>query len=168
VYACLGDEQWVALSVTSDAEWRAVVEVVGEPEWARDPDLATGAARRARHDELDAALSDWFATQDRDDAVTRLLAAGVLAAPVWDQMIQDELPQLAERGFTQWLDHPIAGPVGYPGTGVRADTFDNSYCAPAPTVGQHTDAVLHELGLTDDEIAALAANGITAPPNEVA
>jgi crotonobetainyl-CoA:carnitine CoA-transferase CaiB-like acyl-CoA transferase len=160
VYACPGDEQWVALSITSDEEWRALVDELGDPEWARDPDLATGAGRRARHDELDARLAEWFATQDRDDAVARLLDAGVLAAPVWDQMIQDELPQLAERGFTQWLDHPIAGPVGYPGTGVRADTFDNSYRAPAPTVGQHTDAVLHELGLTDDAITTLRATGV--------
>ena len=98
--------------------------------------------------------------RDRDDTVEQLLAAGVLAAPVWDQMIQDELPQLAERGFTQWLEHPIAGPVGYPGTGVRADTFDNSYRAPAPTVGQHTTEVLHELGLEDAEIAALHDSGV--------
>ena len=109
---------------------------------------------------LDAALSEWFAPRDRDDTVEQLLAAGVLAAPVWDQMVQDDLPQLAERGFTQWLEHPIAGRVGYPGTGVRADTFDNSYRAPAPTVGQHTDAVLHELGLTADEIAALRRSGV--------
>ena len=160
VYACPGDEQWVALSITSDDEWAALVDELGDPEWALDPELATGAGRRARHDEIDTLLSEWFATQDRDDVVARLLDGGVLAAPVWDQMIQDELPQLAERGFTQWLDHPIAGPVGYPGTGVRADTFDNSYRAPAPTVGQHTDAVLHELGVTDDEIAGLRASGV--------
>ncbi len=130
VYACAGTEQWVAVSITDDREWRALVTVLGDPEWARDPELATGAGRRARHDALDASLSEWFAPRDRDDTVEQLLAAGVLAAPVWDQMIQDELPQLAERGFTQWLEHPIAGPVGYPGTGVRADTFDNSYRAP--------------------------------------
>jgi crotonobetainyl-CoA:carnitine CoA-transferase CaiB-like acyl-CoA transferase len=75
-------------------------------------------------------------------------------------MIQDEMPTLAGRGFTQWLEHPIAGRVGYPGTGVRANTFDNSYRAPAPTVGQHTDDVLHELGLRDDEITTLRESGV--------
>jgi len=160
VYACAGDEEWIALSITSDEEWRALVGVLGDPEWARDPALATGAGRRARHDELDAALAAWSADRERDTTVDALLVAGVLAAPVWDQMIQDELPQLAERGFTQWLEHPIAGPVGYPGTGVRADTFDNSYRAPAPTVGQHTTEVLHELGLSDDEIDALRADAV--------
>jgi crotonobetainyl-CoA:carnitine CoA-transferase CaiB-like acyl-CoA transferase len=76
-------------------------------------------------------------------------------------MIQDELPQLAERGFTQWIEHPLAGLVGYPGTGLRADRFDNSYRAPAPTVGQHTTEVLRdELGLTDEELAALSRSGV--------
>jgi crotonobetainyl-CoA:carnitine CoA-transferase CaiB-like acyl-CoA transferase len=163
VYACDGHEQWVAISITSDDEWRALVGVLGDPEWARDATLASGGGRRARHDELAAELAAWFVGRDRDETVEALLAAGVLAAPVWDQMIQDELPQLAERGFTQWLEHPVAGAVGYPGTGVRADSFDNSYRAPAPTVGQHTTEVLRELGLSDAEIDELAANGITAP-----
>jgi len=160
VYPCAGDEQWVALCITSDGEWRALGKVLGNPEWARDPAFATAAGRRGRHDDLDAALSAWFAERDRNDSVARLLAAGVLAAPVWDQMIQDELPQLTASGFTQWLEHPVVGRVGYPGTGVRADTFDNSYRAPAPTVGQHTTDVLRELGLTDTEIDALHDSGV--------
>jgi crotonobetainyl-CoA:carnitine CoA-transferase CaiB-like acyl-CoA transferase len=165
VYACAGEEQWVALSITDDREWSALVEIMGDSGWAGDPDLATGAGRRARHDELDTHLATWFADRDRDATVEALLRAGLLAAPVWDQMIQDELPTLARRGFNQWLDHPVAGPVGYPGTGVHADTFDNSYRAPAPTVGQHTREVLVEqLGLTDDELDRLSAAGITAPP----
>ena len=76
----------------------------------------------------------WFAGRDRDDTVDRLLAAGVHAAPVWDQMIQDELPQLAERGFTQWLEHPVAGlrrATRAPGS--ASDQFDNAL----PGAGAH-------------------------------
>jgi crotonobetainyl-CoA:carnitine CoA-transferase CaiB-like acyl-CoA transferase len=164
VYACAGHEQWVALSVTDDAMWRALAGVLGGPAWAASEDLATGAGRRAAHDAVDAELTKWFDGRDRDDTVDSLLAAGVLAAPVWDQMIQDELAQLAERGFTQWLEHPVAGLVGYPGTGLRSPDFDNSYRAPAPTVGQHTAEVLREkLALTDDELADLAAQGVIGP-----
>jgi crotonobetainyl-CoA:carnitine CoA-transferase CaiB-like acyl-CoA transferase len=163
VYACAGDEQWVALSITDDREWDALIEVMGDSSWAGDPAFATGAGRRACHDEIDARLAAWFAGRDRDHTVEQLLGAGVRAAPVWDQMIQDELPTLARRGFTQWLEHPVAGRVGYPGTGVHADTFDNAYRAPAPTVGQHTREVLTEqLGLTDADLDRLTAAGITA------
>jgi crotonobetainyl-CoA:carnitine CoA-transferase CaiB-like acyl-CoA transferase len=161
VYACAGHEQWVAVSITTDDEWHALVRVLGGPAWASDDALATGAGRRAAHDRIDDELAKWFAGRDRDDTVETLLAAGVLAAPVWDQMIQDELPQLAERGFTQWLEHPLAGRVGYPGTGLRADRFDNAYRAPAPTVGQHTTEVLREkLGLTDAELVSLSRTGV--------
>jgi crotonobetainyl-CoA:carnitine CoA-transferase CaiB-like acyl-CoA transferase len=161
VYACAGHEQWVALSITSDDDWHRLVGALGDPLWAEDAAFATGAGRRAAHDAIDAELAIWFAARDRDETVDALLAAGVLAAPVWDQMIQDELPQLAERGFTQWLEHPVAGLVGYPGTGIRSSQFDNSYRAPAPTVGQHTAEVLREkLGLGDDELATLSRTGV--------
>ena len=118
---------------------------MGDPAWARDPRFATAAARRRRHDAIDERLRAWFDQQERDAAVARLVAAGVHAAPVWNQNLLDELPHLAARGFTQWLDHPVAGAVPYPGTGMRAAQFDVAYRAPAPTVGQHTNEVLREL-----------------------
>ena len=86
------------------------------------------------------------------------------AAPVWDQNLQDELPQLVARGFTQWLDHPVAGGVGHPGTGLRAAEFDMRYRGPAPTVGQHTGEVLRDdLHLDDDELTALVERGAIGP-----
>jgi CoA:oxalate CoA-transferase len=65
------------------------------------------------------------------------------------------------------IEHPVAGLVGYPGTGIRSPQFDNSYRAPAPTVGQHTAEVLREkLGLTDGELTRLTEAGVIgAPPH---
>ena len=86
------------------------------------------------------------------------------AAPVWDQNLQDELPQLVARGFTQWLDHPVTGRVPHPGTGLRAAQFDTRYRGPAPTVGQHTGEVLRDdLHLTGDDLTALAERGAIGP-----
>ncbi len=162
-YACAGDEQWVALTIGCDEEWARLVGVLGAPGWATAKDLSTGAGRRARHDDIDRELAAWFSGRGRDETVAELIAAGVHAGAVWDQNAQDALPQLAARGFTQTIEHPLAGPVGYPGTGVRASAFDLGYRAPAPTVGEHTTDVLRDvLGLTDTEIAGLAARGITA------
>jgi crotonobetainyl-CoA:carnitine CoA-transferase CaiB-like acyl-CoA transferase len=159
-YRCAGDDEWVAVSVRTDAEWEALVRVLGSPAWAADPGFATRAGRRAHHDEIDGHIGAWSAALEPGAAAAALHAAGVPAAVVWPQMRQDELPQLAERGFTQWLDHPLAGRVGLPGTGMRSPQLDLAYRAPAPTVGQHTVEVLTELlGLDDDELDALAARG---------
>jgi crotonobetainyl-CoA:carnitine CoA-transferase CaiB-like acyl-CoA transferase len=161
VYACRGEEQWVALSITSDDQWRALGTLLGEPPWVLDGALATRSGRRAKHDDVDRELATWFARQDRDDVAARLLADGIHAAPVWDQNVQDELPQLAARGFTQFLDHPVAGRVGLPGTGLRSAQFDLHYRAPAPTVGQHTGEVLRELlDLGDEEVGVLVERGV--------
>jgi crotonobetainyl-CoA:carnitine CoA-transferase CaiB-like acyl-CoA transferase len=161
VYACRGDEQWVAVTVADDQAWRALCGALDEPAWARDPALARGTGRRLRHDDIDRELAAWFATRDRDEVVAHLVDAGVHAAPVWDQNRLDEQPQLAARGFTQWLEHPVAGPVPHPGIGLRSPQFRTDYRAPAPTVGQHTTDVLDaRLGVGDDERAQLVADGV--------
>ena len=152
VYACAGHEQWVAL--VGDVRRR----VARAGRRAREARLGDGRRRSRpapavapRTTTIDAELARCFAARDRDDTVDVLLTAGVLAAPVWDQMIQDELPQLAERGFTQWLEHPVAGLVGYPGTGIRSAEFDNSYRAradrrPAHPRGAPREARPHRRG----------------------
>src|SRR6185369_776394 len=55
VYACAGGDQWIAIAVESDAQWRSLREAMGDPAWAKDEGLETAAGRRARHDEIDAA-----------------------------------------------------------------------------------------------------------------
>ena len=90
-----------------------------------------------------------------------LVQAGVHAAPVWDQNRLDEQPQLAARGFTQWLDHPVTGPVPHPGIGAARATVPHRL----PRTGADRRAAHHrgaerELGVVDDELVQLAADGV--------
>ncbi|MEU8139216.1 CaiB/BaiF CoA-transferase family protein [Streptodolium elevatio] len=139
VYRCAGEEQWAALAVETDEQWQALARLTG---WGAD--LATRAERRARHDEIDERLAAWFADRDRDATAELILNAGVPAAPVWDQMLQDELPQLVARHFYQPLEHPIAGTVRHPGIGMHSQQLDLTLRGPAPTLGQHTEEVLRD------------------------
>ena len=160
VYQCAGDDRWVALAVETDEHWEALRGVMDDPDWAAATELATRAGRRRHHDRVDGHLADWFAGHDRDEVVEALLAQRVPAAPVWDQMALGELPQLADRGFFQRVHHPIVGDVDLPGIGLRSPDIDFAYRAAAPTLGQHTVAVLRErLGCDDAELAALVADG---------
>jgi crotonobetainyl-CoA:carnitine CoA-transferase CaiB-like acyl-CoA transferase len=164
VYPCAGEDQWVAVSVEDDDQWSALVRSLGSPMWALDRALATRAARREHHDEIDKALAHAFADQARDEIVARLLAAGVTCGPVWDSAEIDGLSEIVEAAFFTTLVHPAVGPVTYPGTGLRSPDLSFDPERPAPMVGQHTAEVLDELlGLDADERARLAAAGVIGP-----
>ncbi|MCP4069004.1 MAG: CoA transferase, partial [Phycisphaeraceae bacterium] len=59
VYPCAGEDEWCAVAVETDAQWGALRHVLGDPEWARSPELDEVAGRLAAHDRIDDALSRW-------------------------------------------------------------------------------------------------------------
>jgi crotonobetainyl-CoA:carnitine CoA-transferase CaiB-like acyl-CoA transferase len=162
LFACRGEEQWLALAVETDAQWRALVELVGAPGWAGDASLATLAGRRAAQGRLDAELASWCAAQDRDAVVERLLARDIPAAPVLAPHEAAANPQLRARGFFEAVEHPVTGSHELPGLPMRFSALAGRwYQRPAPTLGQHNDEVLRELlGLADETIAGLRAAGV--------
>jgi crotonobetainyl-CoA:carnitine CoA-transferase CaiB-like acyl-CoA transferase len=161
LYACRGREQWLALSVESDAQWQALIGCLGRPGWALSADFATHAGRRAHHERLDAELARWAADRDLDAAVAELIAAGVPAAPVVDPRTTYRHPQLAARGFYETLTHPVVGTHPVCAPPFRFASVARWLRSPAPTLGEHNREVLGGLlGLTDPEIDELAAAGV--------
>ena len=165
LYPCRGSvpgrEHWLALSIASDAQWRALTDVLGRPAWADDAALATLAGRRDAHDRIDAALAPWFADRDREKLVDELLSAGIPAAPAVDPRLTSRNPQLVARGFYEDSSHPIVGTHLIPTMPFRYASVDRWLRGPAPTLGQHNREILGDLlGLDDDAIEALAADGV--------
>jgi len=157
LYACAGDEQWTALSVGTDEQWRALRRVLGEPGWSVAPDLDRHAGRRRHHDLLDRELAAWFADQQRDAVVEVLAAADVPAAPVLLPSEVVDNPQLQARGFFEELMHPLTGSNVYAGLPFLPFGGVDSWCrTPPPMLGQHNAEVLGaELGVTADELREL-------------
>jgi crotonobetainyl-CoA:carnitine CoA-transferase CaiB-like acyl-CoA transferase len=161
LYACTGPESWVAIAVETDDQWRALARVIGVADLADDPSLATRTGRRRAHDRVDAAIAPWAAARDVDDAVVELNRAGIPAARVIDPRTASAQPQLAARGYFEMVEHPVAGSHPTPGLPWRARGVDRWIRRPAPLLGQHNAAVLGGwLGCTDDELAALEADGV--------
>ncbi len=167
VYACAGTEQWLAVSVLDDEQWASLVDALGRPAWAADPALATVSGRHERHDDLDRHLSQWSATIALGDAVDLLIAAGVPAAPAFEPRQTHTNPQLADRGYFELVDHPVAGVQYTPTLPFRFGSVDHWVKAPAPTLGQHNNDVLTAIGLTPEQIDALIQSGVigNAPAN---
>jgi crotonobetainyl-CoA:carnitine CoA-transferase CaiB-like acyl-CoA transferase len=157
VYRCAGTEQWLALSIASDAQWERLVAWLGSPTWAADPELRSAAARRAATDRLDTELARVFSALERDAAVELLAARGIPAAAVIASPHVVHNPQHAARGFYQPLAHPVAGVQLYARLPMRfARGPERHVTRPPPLLGEHNDAVLRgELGLAAGQLEEL-------------
>ncbi|OBF49262.1 CaiB/BaiF CoA transferase family protein [Mycolicibacterium monacense] len=152
---------WVAIAVATDAQWDALCAAIGAADWASDPALATQAGRRAAHDEIDERLERWCGQRSADDIVEILWTAGVPVAKVMQPHRQTELPQLTHRGFFEEVAHPVNPPAPHSSLPFRLSAGPQRFHRhPAPLLGEHTEELLAELGLTADDIARLAADKV--------
>lgn len=96
-YRCAGEDRWLTLSVADDAQWQQLAGLMGGEALARDARYASVAARRERHDELDALIAAWTATQDAGPAMHALQALGIAAGLVCNTRDLAADPHLAAR-----------------------------------------------------------------------
>ncbi|MFE2064663.1 CaiB/BaiF CoA transferase family protein [Streptomyces sp. NPDC059467] len=157
-----GDGGRVLLSVQNDREWRRLAEqVVGRPELGSDPAFATNAARvanRARTDEL---VGKALGALDADEAVARLEAAGIACARLRDLHELAGHPQLAARERWREVGSPV-GPLRALLPPITLPGGDEARMGDVPALGQHTEALLRAVGMTDAETAALRRDGVIA------
>ena len=151
------EKKFAALSIVTDAHWAALVELLGQPKWATSSEYATEAGRRGAEDVIEDALAKWFASQDCDEVVDRLLSAGLPAATLINGYMLSPNPQIDARGFRIELEHPVKGTLAYAGLPFQLSN-DAAVCYrwAAPTMGAFNDEVLGgELGLSEAELADL-------------
>jgi crotonobetainyl-CoA:carnitine CoA-transferase CaiB-like acyl-CoA transferase len=167
LYRCAGVDEfgrldnWVAIAVQTDEQWKGLCDAVGKPSWATDPALADMPGRRAHHDLIDERLAAWCAEHTGDAIVAVLWEAGVPVAKVMQPHRQTELEQLAFRGFFEVVDHPVNGQARLSTVPLKFSHGPGSlHTQPAPLLGQHNHELLTELGLTATEIADLESDGV--------
>lgn len=154
-------DAWVALAVVTDDQWLALREALGRPAWAMDPALATATGRRQQHDAIDRHLSSWCEERSGDEIVDCLWGASVPVAKVMQPHEQATLPQLQFRRFFEEVDRPLTGTARHSTVPFRFSRGpDRFHRRPAPLLGEHTDEVLRDLGVSDDEMAELRDLGV--------
>jgi crotonobetainyl-CoA:carnitine CoA-transferase CaiB-like acyl-CoA transferase len=160
VYPCAGEDRWIAIDIGSDAEWKALCQVLNCPAWRNDPRFATALSRWHHRDQLDRLLAERTAPEEAHDLFQRLQAAGVVAGPVQNEADVYACPELAARGFFQRMHHADAGEHLYPGLNVRLSETPNDFRRAACLLGQDNDYVYRELlGVSDEEYSRLERRG---------
>lgn len=146
----------VIIAAMTDTNWRQLCTALGLGALAGDARLATGPGRALHRDEIHAVLMPLLRRHTVTELVERLDAADVPCAPVNDIVAAMRLPHAQARGMHLDLAHPAYGALTATATPLGALTR-RSNAAP-PLRGEHTVAVLRELGLTEQAIEALLAS----------
>jgi formyl-CoA transferase len=153
------DGREVLFSVQNEREWAVLcTEFLGRPELREDPRFATGSDRVAHREELNAIVAERFARDDAEELLKDLEAIGIACAGVNDVAAFLAHPVLAARD--RWREVAVPGatvaallpPADLAGLPARMD--------PVPAVGEHTEAILTELGRSPEDIEALRADSV--------
>lgn len=154
------DGQWIFIAGANDRFWQRLAPALGLGHMATDPRFAVNVQRVEHRRELETALEEAIARQDREPLLKILEEAGVPATPVntVDQVMND--PQTVARAMIERVVHPRLGEIPVVGTPVKFSRMRAGVRRPAPLLGQHTDEILAEHGYTAGEIAALRAKNV--------
>jgi crotonobetainyl-CoA:carnitine CoA-transferase CaiB-like acyl-CoA transferase len=160
LYPCKGDEQWLALAIATNDQWRQLLAVLGDPEWAEG--LNDPSSRRGAHDLIDKHLSSWCANRDVNVIVETLAGRGVPAERVVEGANVLKNVQLRERHFPEHFDHRIVGHHELHGVPFRLSSHSGPWFThPSPTLGEHNEAVLHGLlGLSEQRFERLTLESV--------
>ncbi|MSQ21914.1 MAG: CoA transferase [Dehalococcoidia bacterium] len=154
-YRCLGDDQWVTLSISSDAEWKVLCNLIGRKDMAADPGLQTKEQRWQRHDEIDRYIAEWTQKRDKVQAMHELQQNGIAAGAVLNNKDVLLNAHLRSRDYFAQVVHknPHLGKKVYPGLPYMFDGARLPNPIPAAELGEDNWPVLKDLlGMNQDTV----------------
>jgi crotonobetainyl-CoA:carnitine CoA-transferase CaiB-like acyl-CoA transferase len=140
------------LAVGNDEQWRRFCAVAGLPD---DPRFATNRQRVTGYDEVRPFVAERLRTQSRQHWIDRLTAAGIPCGSVRNLQELFADPQIHAREMVAQLEHATIGQLRVLGVPVKLSDTPGAVRTPPPRLGEHTDAVLHDLGLNAAAISDL-------------
>lgn len=162
VYRCKGEDQWCAITVFDDDEWKALCNMMGRGDLITNDKFSTLLERLKNVEELDRIVEEWTCRKSPEEVMQLLQSVGVPAGKV--QNVADLLerdPQLQERGYWIDVDHPETGKSKGEGWGFKLLGVPEPLNRHAPLLGEHTDYVLQKiLGMSEEEINQLIMDGV--------
>ena len=149
----------INIAASGAAIYARLVEVLGDPELGADPRFANGAVRSKNRDALNARIEAVTINRPSAEWVEVLNEAGVPCGPIYniDQVFAD--PQVQHLRMAQAVEHPVLGHQEVVAQAMELSRTPSAIRRATPELGEHTDEILHQLGLDQAEIDALRASG---------
>jgi len=155
---------YITLGATGEKRWRKFCEVLNAPEWLEDPRFGSNGGRYEHRLELAELIGGKLQANTSDQWEQILNDNGIPAGPIYrlDQALDH--PQVIHRDMIVERPHPIMGTVRLLGLPVKLSETPGAIQRVPPGLGEHTDEILRELGLSDTERARLQASGVIHSP----
>ncbi len=152
---------WIVVQSVGQAMFARWCALVGQPELEQDPRYATDELRGAHSAGISAIMAAWCADRPREEVLAALAAAKIPAGPVYSPQQALDDPHVQATGLLP-LRESATGGEHYPLAPhpVELSALPTDFRSPAPQLGEHTDAILAELGYASDAIARLRAAGV--------
>jgi crotonobetainyl-CoA:carnitine CoA-transferase CaiB-like acyl-CoA transferase len=152
---------WIIVPTIGDQMFRRWARLVGREDLIDDPRCSDDITRGNNSDIINEVMRDWCAALTRDEAIAQLEAARIPCGPVYDlgEVLDD--PQVRARNLLEEVAYPGGSkPVPVAAAPVRLSETSGKAHRRAPTLGEHTDEVLAELGFSRDEITMFRNEGV--------
>jgi len=151
---------YISVSVMSDEQWRGLCKAVGYPEWLEDDRFKTAAGRDRYANERLELTQEALLEKNADEWLEILDSAGVPCAPVLKRHEMIHHPQVEASGIVVETEHPHVGRLRQARNAARFDATPTEIRLGAPHHGEHTRAIMSELGFSNAEIDGLIADGV--------
>lgn len=166
--AVRASDRYFVIGAANPKLWAALCGVVERPDLLADERFTDNVLRIKNRAPLIEILEQEFSKKTASEWVDALLTAGVPAAPILDYSESLDSEQAIAREMVLNIEHPVEGSVKALGFPVKLSATPQQIRYPAPLLGQHTEEVLAEVGLTPEKIAALRDAGAFGKKNELA
>ena len=160
-YACR-DGSYALVAGNGDSIFKRLMQCIGRPDLASDAELASNAGRVKRVQELDAAIAAWTAEHTVDEVLSALANAEVPSGKIYTVADIAADAHYAARGMLEQVTLDDGSALAVPGFVPKLSLTPGGHHRNAPALGQDTDAVLREVGLSEAQIAELRARGVVA------
>jgi crotonobetainyl-CoA:carnitine CoA-transferase CaiB-like acyl-CoA transferase len=146
---------YISAAVQSNKEWVALTRALNKPGWLDDPRFKTPALRQRNIDDRLRMTQEVLITRPAAEWLDVLTREGVPCAPVLTRSAMINHPQVVANGIVVETEHEAAGLLRQARPAARFSVTPATIRKGGPALGQHTEAILSELGFSDSEIAAL-------------